>query len=136
MYKLIISTFLFVLGISLAYSQNSLLEIPINLKVKNSTISTVFEQISKQTKCYFTYNPDLISKNRRYTIVQSNITINEALKIIFKNKDVKYDIIKDHIVIYKITQRSRVLELDSVFEKIKVKISGKIIDKNSNVAIP
>ncbi len=125
-----------VLGINLSYSQSSILEKQVNIKVKNKSIKFVLEQISHQSACFFTYNPNVISENKKLTYTTQNKAIKDVLDFILSDSSLNYKIIEDHIVICKNEESATIFISDVNKTEKLISISGIITDKKTKKALP
>lgn len=71
----------------------------INLNRKNSALPQVFTDLGKQSGYQFFYNERLLEKARKVDIVIHNGTIDDALKLCFKDQPFSYEIIDKTVVI-------------------------------------
>ena len=89
-------------GMSYAYSQNSVLDMKINVNAKNSEVREILDQISFQTKYYFTYSPDIIPTTGLINQKFSQTSVREILNFVLNNNNtLNYNIVEDHIIICK-----------------------------------
>lgn len=119
------------------FSQDTILEYPINLKLKNCQINDVFDEISKKTKYFFTYDASIISQKKELNIDVKNTIIKDILFDIFKDKSLEYKVIEDHIVIFKSEKKDMpTIEKDNEDLPKNIIIKGKITDAETNNEIP
>lgn len=103
-----------------AYSQLTKL----NLNLKNASAKEALSAIEKQTDYSFMYDDRKVDVNYRKTINLKDVEIDEALNSIFKGKNIKYNIVDNHIILSK----GGVLQDNKRFVTIK----GKVTDENGN----
>ncbi len=109
-----------------SYSQTTIL----NLKMDNSTVKQVLQNIESQSEFYFMYSDKLVDVQREVSIDIKNKKINDVLDLLFADTDVSYKV-KDRFILLTTP------EVDgndlSVFQQNKV--SGKVTDA-TGVPIP
>ena len=127
---------MFVMGLSLTYSQSSILDKQVNIKAKNQSLKDIFKQISDQTGCFFTYNPDYISENKKLSFSAKKEAIKDVLDVILSDSTLSYKIIEDHIVICKNEESAKIFIPDVNETEELISISGKITDKKTKKALP
>lgn len=71
----------------------------ITLSEKNESLPKVFEAIEKQTKYVFFFDAELLSKAKRTTVQVSNASIEDVLRLCFKDQPFKYAIAGNIIVV-------------------------------------
>ncbi|MEN8118132.1 MAG: TonB-dependent receptor [Bacteroidota bacterium] len=76
------------------YSQTKVL----NLKMKNSTVKEVLQNIEKQSEFYFMYSEKLVDVNREVSVDIRNQKISEVLDELFSGTDVNYKV-KDRFIL-------------------------------------
>ena len=136
MFKLLMSIYLVVLGINFAYSQNTIFDKEISLHVKNASITTTLKEISKQTNYYFTYNPELIPKNQNFTFSYDKVSLDEAIKNIFNDQNLKIELVKNHIVIYDKNLTTNPLVENKKSTISGIELTGKVTDSQTKKPIP
>lgn len=135
MFKTLLISLFFILRISSSYSQKSVLQQRLNINAKNTKLVNLLNQISKQTNCFFTYNPKYISENKKITLQLKNSSVTTILNKIIADTSLNYKVIDDHIIICKKNNthcfsNSNLIENDSIIE-----ISGQILDAKTNKPI-
>lgn len=95
----------------------------LDLKMKNATISQIFDEIERQSEVYFFYNKSQIDENRTVSIDYRNKTIEEILKSIGSDLNLTYEIAGKNIIIKAINPAS------NGFQQSGVKVKGAV--KNS-----
>ena len=78
------------------YSQSA----RISLKMKDVTIEQVLNKISESTKMDFFYSNSKIDVSKRVNVNFSDATLDDALRMIFKGYDVKFEISDNFVVIH------------------------------------
>jgi len=71
----------------------------LDLKMKNATISQIFDEIERQSKVYFFYNKSQIDENRTVSVDYRNKTIEEILKSMVSDLNLTYEIAGKNIII-------------------------------------
>lgn len=91
-------TVVFLLGAALQVSARSFSQ-SITLSEKNVSLEKVFKQIKKQTGYVFWYEDNLLEKSRNVDIAVHDATLDEALRLCFKDQPLSYEIVGKTIVI-------------------------------------
>lgn len=112
------------------YSQTTKL----SLKLTDSTIKEVLDQVEKKSEFFFLYNIDELNEKQKVDIDVKNAGIREILDKVLKGQNVVYDIYDRQIIIRR-EMRDRQLALGD-FGMIEVvqnqakQITGKVTDKD------
>lgn len=102
------------------YAQKSVLDIQINIINTSSTIGNVLEKIEKDTDITFSYSNTVVDSNEKVTLQQTKGTVQQILNQIFKNKNIKY-----------VVKGNKILLVSISTSKKKATISGYVIDGNT-----
>ncbi len=94
----------------------------LDLKMKNATISQVFDEIERHSEVYFFYNKSQIDETRTINVDYRNKTIDEILKAIASDLNLTYEIAGKNIIIKAINPVG--------FQQSSVKVKGSV--KNSS----
>ena len=105
------------------YGQNKSL----NLKMENATLKKVLNQIENETDYFFMYNGKLVNVDQKVSVNIENKDINNALKNVFKNTDINFEINNRQILLFSRNDASSV-SISSLQQKT---ITGKITDSNN-----
>ena len=98
----------------------------VSLSVKDGSLKKVFWQIKKQTGYLFFCNADWLQKSENVTIQVKDVSIEEALEIVFRNQPLEYSIVNKTVVIRLKKETPALKLLPAVIERI---IKGKISDE-------
>ncbi|SRR5579862_4488916 len=79
----------------------------ISLSEKNAPLETVMKKIEQQTGYTFFYKIETIEKAKKVTVEVSNATLEQVLKICFKNQELSYNIVDKTIVVEEKKQESK-----------------------------
>lgn len=71
----------------------------LDLKMKNATISQIFDEIERQSEVYFFYNKSQIDENRTISVDYRNKTIDEILKTLVSELSLTYEVVGKNIII-------------------------------------
>ncbi len=115
---------LFLIGILQASAAGGYAQ-KVTLKVKNSRLEKIFEQISSQTGYDFFYNSNLIKKAKVVTLDIKDVDLQSALIICFKDQPFTFSV-KENTVIVK--ENSKITTLENIIEK-KIDVKGKVVDE-------
>lgn len=96
----------------------------LDLKMKNATISQVFDEIERQSGVYFFYNKTQIDENKIISVDYHNKSIDEVLKSIVSELNLTYEVAGKNIII------KAIYPSDNGFQQSNTKIKGTV--KNAN----
>lgn len=105
-----------------AQESMSLLERRINCQIDTATVEQVLEKIVIDNNLFFSYNPDILPKEKK-TIQLLNITLEDLLGKILPIDEYKIEIIDNQVII-------------TLKEVSPIKLSGMIVEGKDNTAIP
>lgn len=91
---------IFLLGICLQLSATGFAQ-RVTLSEKNVTLQKIFSQIHQQTGHQFFYEDALLDKSGKVDIHVKNVSLEEALKLCFKNLPLQYEIVNKTIIVKK-----------------------------------
>lgn len=97
----------------------------INLHQKNASLQSVLQEIERQTSYQFFYNERLIKSARKVNVTIQNASLEDALKLCFKDQPFTYTILDQTIIINK-------EETPSQPAAILIDISGRVTDETGN----
>ena len=92
----------------------------LDLKMKNATISQIFDEIERQSEVYFFYNKSQIDENRTISVDYRNKTIDEILKAIVSDLNLTYEIAGKNIIIKAVNPAG------NGFQQSGVKVKGAV----------
>ena len=101
----------------------------ITIDKQNVALESVLKEIRKQSGYDFFYHGKIFSKNQQVSISLKNATVEEALKLLFANLPVKYQIQDKRVAIHAEEQNTLNKVLDLLAE---IDVSGILIDEQGN----
>lgn len=136
-YGLLMVVFLLSFGNSFGQKENnSVLEKKITLQATSETIASILDQISAQTKVFFSYDAQLIEAERKTDISVADKSIREVLDTLF-DSHFEYKVLGDQVVIAKPESDQLKKKADDVSARPKVIIfKGKVTDREEKDALP
>ena len=93
----------------------------LDLKLKNATISQVFDEIERQSEVYFFYNKSQIDENKTISVDFKNKTIEDILKSMLSDLSLTYEFAGKNIIV----KPSEQLNMSTQQQKT---VSGKVTD--------
>ena len=135
MNKAVLILLMVIYGFNFGYSQESILNKPISIKVTDKTVKEILDQISKETNYYFTYDPSLISENKKLTFVKNQVPLVTIIDELFINTKTEYKLLDDHIIICKINTNTEIFNQKHNEESLIFNISGNIKDAKTKKPI-
>lgn len=119
-----------------AQETDSILQKEITLNRQFTTVYKALNQISDSTGILFAYDSRIVKSDRRIRIDNSKRTLAQALRYILNDKTLKFDLIEQHILIYRDTSasfsRKHVQPTDSL-KSFTVK--GRVLDSETKTPI-
>jgi len=100
----------------------------VTLSDKNTSLSTVFDQISSQTGFDFAYTGTILNKAKLVTIEVKNEDLSIVLKQIFDGQPLDYTI-EDKSVVVSAKDPSLLEKLKSALNLDKIEVTGKVVDE-------
>lgn len=119
-----------------AFSQKNILDNEFEFSDTLKTLNDAFRQISDASGYYFTYNINLINKDRIINYTCHPKPLKKILKEIINDSTIHFKILDNHIIIY---QPKKSLPTDiktEVVENKFIKLSGRIYDTDSGESLP
>lgn len=101
----------------------------VTLKVENEGIKNIFQEIEKQADVHFMYESSQINSNQKISLKLNNVTLEQALDKVCSSFLLKYEIVKDNIVIRK---NQKVASTD----QNKITISGTVFGGDDGMPLP
>jgi TonB-linked SusC/RagA family outer membrane protein len=108
-----------------SYSQN------ISISKRNTTLSSLFKDVKKQTGYLFFYNGKVNISNQTLNVDLKNVPLEEALTAVLKNFPLNFNIVDKTIVITNKLPEKGSSTLNSFIE-----VTGKVIDSKTQLGIP
>jgi hypothetical protein len=118
---------------NVALAQSDILKTTINLELRNDDLITAFYKIQEQTNVPFAYVNNIIPK-KKYTLHHQEIRLDQLLKELLDENDLKYKVADGQIIIQKI-------KYFEIFGTIRDKVTNEALTaatvyvKNSNIGI-
>ncbi len=137
--KEIIIAVLIIVSINSIYSQTKqildakILEKKVSLSVDSIALDKVFENLSEQAGCYFTYNSEIIDANHPITLHIAEAALHSVLDTILQNPDFSYRLVNNQVIIHLFEINTDKIQNDSVTYK---KIEGIVADSETGKALP
>ena len=99
----------------------------VNIQAENTQMKDIISQIEAQTDYLFVYNYENVDLSRKISLNAPNISVAEALKIIFRNSDVVYAVEGNNILLMKNTTQEK--------QQNGKRITGKVTDAKGEAII-
>jgi len=130
----VIISVLFILFFHLNLSaQIDYLSKPVTISVDSVGLDRVFDQIARQTGCYFTYDAAQINGSKPVSLHIKGQTLRSTLDTLLNDPRFNYEIVKNQVVIHPLKNINRLNSTDSILFKI---YKGKIQDKETHQPLP
>jgi hypothetical protein len=79
--------------------QSNLLQTKVSLEVTNQSLATILKEITEKTTIPFAFNAASLSKKRKYSIQEKDISLDKLLKKLLAKEELKYELINGQILI-------------------------------------
>lgn len=103
----------------------------ISLDVKSESLERVLQLVKKQSGLAVVYQDQLMKRSKPVTLSIRNVTVQQALTLIFKDQDLTWELVGDKIISIKERSQTPVNEpVKAVIENAKppIEIRGRIVD--------
>jgi len=116
-------------------SQQSIFNKEISIQTNNESAKGILDILTRETKIYFTYDPRILPDEEVFSFNYKDTKLILILNELFKNIDVEYKLLQDHIVICKKGSPTDIFENNEQAEPEYFEIKGKVIDSNNKKSI-
>lgn len=99
----------------------------VSLTFKNDNMSTVFREIEKQTNFSFVYGEEQLVKTKKINLSLRNVSLEDALSLIFKDQPLTYTILGNHIILKE--RKNSPIKNEVLIAPIQKQIKGKVINE-------
>ncbi len=123
-----LTLFLTVLSVFSAFSSSYAQKTKLSLKVQNSQVKEVLNEIENQSEFFFMYDNKQIDVERRVNLEINSLNIDQALQKLFEGTSTSYKVINRQILLY--NENS-----GSAYSQQTSKVAGKVTD-NSGASLP
>ncbi len=118
-----------------AQEVKSVTDVRIDLKVKDASLSELFNEIEKNTNFYFSFSSEDLNNSFSYTKNKKDITVRDVLLEVSEKAELKFKQVNRNIIVQKyIGQNNNVPEVEVVIQGIT--ITGKIISSEDEEGLP
>lgn len=116
--KLFTIAFLLYLS-SLAFSQEAntpVLEREVTLSISNQPLEVALNSLSSQAGFVFSYNPEVINRDKNVTVIVRKKTVRFVLNQLFKDEDVDYKVKGKYLILKRKGEKSNSKDATQIFE--------------------
>jgi TonB-linked SusC/RagA family outer membrane protein len=121
-------TAVLVLVTTLSVSANSYSQITISQK--NAPLTAVFKEMQKQSGYEFFYSYELLARQGNVTVSIKNVSLEEAIREVLKNKPLTYQVVGKTVVIKAAPAQHPIT--DEAASPLPITVRGRIIDEDNN----
>ncbi|MBI9058590.1 MAG: carboxypeptidase-like regulatory domain-containing protein [Labilibaculum sp.] len=118
-------------------AQENLLQNKTTVRFSELSLTDALDTLAAKNNCYFTYNSNLFSKEKKVSLEEIDTPLNIILRKLIPDTSLNFQLVNKHIIIvpnnYK---KSKALTTDLIPYLSYRKISGKITDQNSKTGLP
>ncbi|MDP3912506.1 MAG: TonB-dependent receptor [Bacteroidota bacterium] len=123
-----LTLFLMVLSVFSAYSSSYAQKTKLNLKVQNTQVKEVLNQIENQSEFFFMFDNKQVDVERKVNLEVSSMNINQVLQKLFEGSGVNFRIVNRQILLFS-------ENTNSAFSQQANRVSGKVTD-SSGASLP
>lgn len=123
-----LTLFLMVLSVFSAFSSSYAQKTKLNLKVRDTQVKEVLNQIENQSEFFFMFDNKQVDVERKVDMEVNSMNIDQVLQKLFEGTNVNFRIVNRQILLF--NENS-----NSVFSEQNRKVSGKVTD-SSGVSLP
>jgi TonB-linked SusC/RagA family outer membrane protein len=123
-----LTLFLLVFSVFSAYSISYAQKTKLNLKVQNTQVKEVLNEIENQSEFFFMYDNKQVDVERKVNMEANALNIDLVLQKLFEGTEVNFKIVNRQILLFTENQGSTVSQQNS-------KVTGKVID-SSGTPVP
>jgi len=116
-----LTLFLMVLSVLSAFSSSYAQKTKLSLKVQNSQVKEVLNEIENQSDFFFMYDNKQIDVERRVNLEINSLNIDQALQKLFEGTSTSYKVVNRQILLYNENE-------SSAYSQQTSKVAGKVTD--------
>ncbi|MDO9614741.1 MAG: secretin and TonB N-terminal domain-containing protein, partial [Bacteroidota bacterium] len=118
-----LTLFLMVMSVFSAYSSSYAQKTKLNLKVQNTQVKEVLNQIETQSEFFFMFDNKQVDVERKVDLEVNSMNIDQVLQKLFEGTKVNFRIVNRQILLF--NENS-----NSVFSEQNRKVTGKVTDSS------
>ncbi|MDP2112482.1 MAG: carboxypeptidase-like regulatory domain-containing protein, partial [Bacteroidota bacterium] len=118
-----LTLFLMVLSVFSAYSSSYAQKTKLNLKVQNTQVKEVLNQIENQSEFFFMFDNKQVDVERKVNLEVSSMNIDQVLQKLFEGTGVNFRIINRQILLFS-------ENTNNAFSQQATGVSGKVTDSS------
>jgi len=123
-----LTLFLMVMSVLSAFSSSYAQKTKLNLKVQNSQVKEVLNEIENQSEFFFMYDNNQVDVERKVSLKMESMTIDQVLEKLFKGTETNYRVVNRQILLFNENQSNSLLQQGK-------RVTGKVVDAQGE-AIP
>lgn len=120
-----LTLFLMVLSVFSAFSSSYAQKTKLSLKVQNSQIKEVLNEIENQSEFFFMYDNKQVDVERRVNLEINSLNIDQTLQKVFEGTATSYKVVNRQILLYNENE-------NNAFSQQTAKVSGKVTDASGS----
>ena len=115
---------LMIVSVFSAFSNGYAQKTKLNLKVQNSQVKDVLNQIENQSEFFFMFDNKQVDVERRIDLDVSSLSVEKVLQLLFEGTDVDYKVVNRQILLFKNGSAAN----QSQPTQPTKKVTGKVVD--------
>ncbi|MFC2139010.1 secretin and TonB N-terminal domain-containing protein, partial [Bacteroidota bacterium] len=121
-FRIIVACLLFIFIYTNAFSQNSIKDKELSISVAEKTLTEILIELREISGFEFSYNSDIIPKNKIITLIAIDKNIEEILSRIFQGTRLRYKVVDNSIIIYqaRVDKSAKPVTVNLNNEQIKI----------------
>lgn len=120
-----LTLFLMILSVFSAFSSSYAQKTKLSLKVQNSQVKEVLNEIENQSDFFFMYDNKQIDVERRVNLEINSLNIDQALQKLFEGTSTSYKVVNRQILLYNENE-------SSAYSQQTSKVAGKVTDSTGS----
>lgn len=119
------------------FAQTNLLQKKISIDIHNLTVTDALDTIAKQYQCYFTYNSNLFTDQKKISLKEKDLEFEALLQKIVQDSSLSFQLLNKHIIIVPTQNNSNKTQSNSIITRLSYRnISGKITNQSKKTVLP
>lgn len=114
-------------------AQDNYLSFPVRIALSDTSLDVVFDELSKQCACYFSYNANLIDGKQKVSLTVNDVSLVQALDSLFKEQ-FKYEVFKNQVIV--LEKKDTLKVTTQIKPSFFITIAGTIVDSINHEPIP
>ncbi|GLR19977.1 SusC/RagA family TonB-linked outer membrane protein [Portibacter lacus] len=134
--NLLLKAYVSIFLIALTSATSLIAQNSVSVHLENVPMSEVLDGISEESGFSFFFKEGVVDINEIVSISAKGEELTTVLSTFFKDKNIKYDILKSQIVLSKQSSINKPIAKPPVIEEHQLEITGTVISSDGNYGLP